>query len=112
MSSFGEGIPICGHQAVGAAARRTVSGWGGPLPFVNRAPDRQECAFHGEYREVDRPRRLVSTSVYEGAQVHEAPDAVTFEQSGDGTWAWCTSRHSTLAAQDFYGDVRKQRGPG
>jgi uncharacterized protein YndB with AHSA1/START domain len=49
---------------------------------VNRAPDRQEFAFHGEYREVDRPHRLVITSVYEGAQVHEAPDAVTFGQSG------------------------------
>ena len=79
---------------------------------MNRAPDSQECAFHGEYREVDRPHRLVITSVYDGAQVHEAPDAVTFEQSGDGTWGWCTSRNSQLAARDFYGDAGMRRGPG
>src|ERR1039457_3195513 len=31
---------------------------------------------------------------------------------GTFTWAWCTSRHSTLAARDFYGDAGMRRGPG
>jgi hypothetical protein len=57
-----------------AAARRTVSGSSRPLPFVRRIPD------------------------------DEAPDAITFEQSGDATWAWCMSRNSSPAAWRFYGD--------
>ena len=40
---------------------------GGRYRFVQRAPDGQEHTFHGTYREVDRPRRLVRTFVYAGA---------------------------------------------
>ncbi len=44
-----------------------------------------EVAFHGEYREIDDPTRLVYTEVFEGAPV-EDPDAagalniITFEE--------------------------------
>jgi uncharacterized protein YndB with AHSA1/START domain len=38
---------------------------GGTWRFVARERD-MEVGFHGEYREIDRPHRLVSTEVYEG----------------------------------------------
>jgi uncharacterized protein YndB with AHSA1/START domain len=47
---------------------------GGTWRYVVREPD-MEVAFHGEYREIDAPRRLVSTEVFEGAPVPD-PDAV------------------------------------
>jgi uncharacterized protein YndB with AHSA1/START domain len=44
---------------------------GGTWRWVVREGD-MEVAFHGEYREIDRPHRLVSTEVYEGAPDPEA----------------------------------------
>jgi uncharacterized protein YndB with AHSA1/START domain len=39
---------------------------GGTWRWVAKERD-MEVGFHGEYREIDRPHRLVSTEVYEGA---------------------------------------------
>lgn len=44
---------------------------GGRWRFVNRHP-RGEAAFHGEYREVDPPNRVVFTEIFE-----EFPDTVS-----------------------------------
>jgi len=38
---------------------------GGGYRFVHRTPDGQEFGFHGTYREISRPDRLVSTYVFE-----------------------------------------------
>jgi uncharacterized protein YndB with AHSA1/START domain len=46
---------------------------GGKWRYVIRERD-MEVAFHGEYREIDGPHRLVSTEVYEGAPVPD-PEA-------------------------------------
>jgi uncharacterized protein YndB with AHSA1/START domain len=44
-----------------------------------------EVAFHGEYREIDAPTRLVTTEVYEGAQEQYPGDdvvnVVTFDEA-------------------------------
>ena len=40
---------------------------GGTWRFVTRERNDFEVGFHGEYREIERPHRLVSTEVYEGA---------------------------------------------
>jgi uncharacterized protein YndB with AHSA1/START domain len=47
---------------------------GGRWRFVTR-DEEMEVGFHGEYREIDPPHRLVSTEVFEGAPVPD-PDAV------------------------------------
>jgi uncharacterized protein YndB with AHSA1/START domain len=47
---------------------------GGQWRFVTREQGGFEVAFHGEYREIDAPHRLVSTEVFEGAPVPD-PDA-------------------------------------
>ena len=47
---------------------------GGRWRFVTR-DEGMEVGFHGEYREIDPPHRLVSTEVFEGAPVPD-PDEV------------------------------------
>ena len=45
---------------------------GGMWRYVTREEGGFEVAFHGEYRELEAPHRLVSTEVYEGAPVPDA----------------------------------------
>jgi uncharacterized protein YndB with AHSA1/START domain len=57
---------------------------GGQWRFVTRDED-MDVGFHGEYREIDPPRRLVMTEVYEGAPVPDpdevpAVNVVTFDE--------------------------------
>ncbi len=47
---------------------------GGRWRYVAREEDGFEVAFHGGYREIDAPHRVVSTEVFEGAPVPD-PDA-------------------------------------
>jgi uncharacterized protein YndB with AHSA1/START domain len=47
---------------------------GGQWRYVTREQGGFEVAFHGEYREISAPHRLVSTEVYEGAPVPD-PEA-------------------------------------
>ena len=46
---------------------------GGQWRFVTRDDD-MEVGFHGEYKEIDAPTRLVATEVYEG--IPESDDSV------------------------------------
>jgi uncharacterized protein YndB with AHSA1/START domain len=52
---------------------------GGTWRYVQRDPDGNEYAFHGEYREVDPPARLVSTFEFEGAPGAIMVDSAAFE---------------------------------
>jgi uncharacterized protein YndB with AHSA1/START domain len=47
---------------------------GGRWRYVAREEDGFEVAFHGTYREIDAPHRVVTTEVFEGAPVPD-PDA-------------------------------------
>jgi uncharacterized protein YndB with AHSA1/START domain len=54
---------------------------GGAWRFVQRGPGGgEEHGFHGEYREVTPPERLVYTFEYEGTPGHVVEDTVTFEE--------------------------------
>lgn len=75
---------------------------GGGYRFVSRAPDGQEFGFHGEYREIQPPHRLVSTFVYEGAPDHEALDTATFEALEGGTVISGISIHDSVASRDAH----------
>lgn len=48
-----------------------------------------EVGFHGEYREIDRPRRLITTEMFEGAPDADDADAplnvVTFDEDNGVT---------------------------
>jgi len=83
---------------------------GGTYRYVHRAPDGLEYAFHGTYRELDLPGRLVYTTVYEGAPDSEAVDSLTFDEVGGGTLIRCRSEHSSLAAREMYVAEGMERG--
>ena len=50
---------------------------GGTWRYVTREQAGFEVAFHGEYREIDVPDRLVSTEVFEGAPVDDPEASAT-----------------------------------
>jgi uncharacterized protein YndB with AHSA1/START domain len=75
---------------------------GGRYRLVHRAPDGQEFAFHGEYRMIEPPHRLVKSFVYEGTPDNEAVDTFTFAPVAGGTLIACRTVHSSIAARDAH----------
>jgi uncharacterized protein YndB with AHSA1/START domain len=73
---------------------------GGTWRFVNRHP-KGEAAFHGEYREIAPPSRLVFTEIFE-----EFPDSVSvvtaeFSEEGGKTRLTATVRYPSLEVRDM-----------
>jgi len=73
---------------------------GGRWRFVNRHPH-GEAAFHGEYREIAPPGRLVFTEIFE-----EFPDSVSvvtaeFTDEGGKTRMTATVQYESLAVRDM-----------
>jgi uncharacterized protein YndB with AHSA1/START domain len=59
-----------------------------------------EVGFHGEYREIDAPHRLVSTEVYEGFPDAEAVNTVTLEEVDGVTTLTTLVQHSSKEHRD------------
>lgn len=73
---------------------------GGAWRFVNRHPG-GEAAFHGEYREITPPSRLVFTEIFE-----EFPDTVSvvtseFTEEGGQTRFTATVRYPSVEVRDM-----------
>jgi uncharacterized protein YndB with AHSA1/START domain len=73
---------------------------GGKWRFVNRHPN-GEAAFHGEYREITPPSRLVFTEIFE-----EFPDSVSvvtteYIDEDDKTRMTATVRYPSLDVRDM-----------
>jgi uncharacterized protein YndB with AHSA1/START domain len=84
---------------------------GGAWRFVNRHP-RGEAAFHGEYREITPPSRLVFTEIFE-----EFPDTVSvvtteFADEGGKTRMTATVRYPSLEVRDMVLATGMSRGAG
>jgi uncharacterized protein YndB with AHSA1/START domain len=58
---------------------------GGRWRYVMVATGGFEVAFHGEYREIAAPQRLVTTEVYEGAEGDGALVTTTFNEADGRT---------------------------
>jgi uncharacterized protein YndB with AHSA1/START domain len=60
---------------------------GGAWRYVSRAPDRDDVAFFGEYLEIDPPRRLRWTFLFDvdGLGAQGGPETFTFEDVGGRT---------------------------
>ena len=59
---------------------------GGKWRYVLRMPDGSEHGFHGQYREIDAPARLVSTENYEPiGPGHEMVATVTLDEKNGRT---------------------------
>ena len=84
---------------------------GGAWRFVNRHP-RGEAAFHGEYREIVPPDRLVFTEIFE-----EFPDTVSvvtaeFTEEGRNTRLTTTVRYPSEQVRDAVVASGMARGAG
>lgn len=84
---------------------------GGAWRFVNRHP-KGEAAFHGEYREITPPSRLVFTEIFE-----EFPDTVsvvTTELTDEGgkTRMTATVRYPSLEVRDIVLGTGMAKGAG
>lgn len=73
---------------------------GGRYRFVHRAKDGQEFAFHGEYREVVPPERIVRTFVFELMPEHGALETLILEEKGDKTTITTLTIHKSVEARD------------
>jgi uncharacterized protein YndB with AHSA1/START domain len=73
---------------------------GGRYRFVHRAPDGQEFAFSGEYREIVPPERLVRTFVFEPMKDHEALETLSLEERDGKTTITTTTLHKTVEGRD------------
>jgi uncharacterized protein YndB with AHSA1/START domain len=58
---------------------------GGLWRYVVGTPDGRQTAFHGAYREITPPRRLVYTFEWEGLPGHVSTETVTFEEQDGKT---------------------------
>ncbi len=84
---------------------------GGRWRFVNRHPN-GEAAFHGEYREITPPSRLVFTEIFE-----DFPDAVSvvtseFADENGKTRMTVTVRYPSQEVRDMVISSGMSRGAG
>ena len=84
---------------------------GGKWRFVNRHPN-GEAAFHGEYREITPPSRLVFTEIFE-----EFPDTVSvvstdFADEDGKTRMTATVRYPSREVRDMVLATGMSRGAG
>ncbi|MFL5826230.1 MAG: SRPBCC family protein [Thermoleophilaceae bacterium] len=75
---------------------------GGRWRFVMREPDGSESGFHGTYREVTPPERIVQTFEWEGMPGHVSVDSATFEDLGDRTKVTTVSIFHTTEERDGF----------
>jgi uncharacterized protein YndB with AHSA1/START domain len=75
---------------------------GGTWRFVMTANAGFEVAFHGEYREVDRPQRLVSTEVVVGFPDAPALTTITLDEAGGVTTMTTLVQHECQEHRDMH----------
>ena len=74
---------------------------GGAWRYVSSAPDRDDVAFFGEYLEIDPPKSIKWTFLFdvEGMGPQGGPETFTFEDLGDGR----TRLHAMSLCDSFEG---------
>jgi uncharacterized protein YndB with AHSA1/START domain len=75
---------------------------GGSWRVVHRAPDGMEFVFHGEFLELDPPRRRVGTWVWDGAPDAKATETLVLEPVEGGTMVTSTMVHSSVETRDMH----------
>ena len=84
---------------------------GGRWRFVNRHP-KGEAAFHGEYREITPPGRVVFTEIFEAFP--DVVSVVTAELADEGgkTRLTATVRYPSIEVRDMVMSTGMSRGAG
>lgn len=75
---------------------------GGSWRYVIDMGDGTEVGFHGTYREISVPTRLVSTEVFEGYPDGEALNDMTLTADGDTTVMEVLVTHSCQEHRDMH----------
>jgi uncharacterized protein YndB with AHSA1/START domain len=73
---------------------------GGAWRFINRDKDGTEYGFHGEYREIVPPERLVYTFEFEGAPGHVSLETIVLQEQGGKTLSVDTVRFDSKEERD------------
>ena len=73
---------------------------GGGWRMVYRTPDGHEFGFHGEFREIERPERIVRTFVFERLPDAEALETFVLEERDGKTTINTTTVHKTIEGRD------------
>jgi uncharacterized protein YndB with AHSA1/START domain len=73
---------------------------GGSWRYVTRDADGTELGWHGTYREIGPPHRLVSTEVFEGFPEGAALTTATFTEQDGTTVLSITVLHTSRANRD------------
>jgi uncharacterized protein YndB with AHSA1/START domain len=70
---------------------------GGEWRFVSHGDDGKEFAFHGEFKELDEPNKIVRTFEFEPWAGHVVTETLTLEALPDGTTKQLTvSKYANL----------------
>lgn len=72
---------------------------GGTWRYVGKSP-RGEVAFHGEYREIEAPERVVFTEIFEMFPDVESVCTVTLEEEGEKTRFTLTAEYPSVEVRD------------
>lgn len=72
---------------------------GGAWRFIHRGDD-GESGFHGEYREIVPPERIVQTFEWEGLPGHVSVDTLTLEEVGGKTRMTASSTFENVEDRD------------
>ncbi len=73
---------------------------GGSWRYVTREAGGFEVAFHGEYRTIEAPHRIVSTEVFEGVPDAAALNTSVFEEDAGVTTMTSTVVHDSQEHRD------------
>jgi uncharacterized protein YndB with AHSA1/START domain len=73
---------------------------GGSYRFVEHAPDGQPYAFHGEYREIQAPERIVQTFEFEGMPGQVCVETLELTEEAGKTTVTSVTRFDTKEERD------------
>jgi uncharacterized protein YndB with AHSA1/START domain len=73
---------------------------GGRWRMVHRAEGEEDQGFHGEYREIIRPERIVWTFEWEGLPGHVSVETLSLEEQDGKTTLTATSVHDSREDRD------------
>ena len=83
---------------------------GGAWRYATRAGDGTELGWHGTYREIEAPGRLVATEVFEGFPDAEAVNTLTLTEHGGTTTLSVTVRHTSKEHRDGHVESGMETG--
>ena len=89
---------------------RPGGAWRYVCRMVGGEADGEELAWHGEYRSVEAPTRIVSTEVFEGYPDAESLNTMTLSEQDGITTLQTLVRHSSKANRDGHVDSGMEGG--